>query len=120
MSTPVKLASALPSGSANGLGEIVDALTRDPEGLQVLIMIVDTKKIETIPDTGEVVPTARVRRVEALTGMDLKAGRTLMRRAYEKRTGRESLPIEVEAEFDQAFGPDAAAAQPLFGERPDR
>lgn len=114
MSTPVKLASALPSGNANGLGAIVDALTRDAEGMQVVIALVNTKKIETIPDTGEIIPHARILRIEALTGMDLKAGRTLMRRAYEKRTGRETLPIEVEQDFDQAFGPTTTVVQGVF------
>jgi hypothetical protein len=104
VSTPVKLASALPSGNANGLSAILAELTDDPTSLRVMIAVFDTKELKTITDTGEVVPVVRIRRVEALTGMDLRSGRTLFRRAFEKRTGRESLPIEMEEELDEAFG----------------
>jgi hypothetical protein len=104
VSTPVKLASALPGGNANGLGAILDELTRDPEGKRVVIGIVDTKKLETDIDTGEVVPTVRFLRLEALTGMDLKAGKSLFRRAFFKRTNRDTLPIEMEEELAEAFG----------------
>jgi len=108
MSTPVKLASALPGGNANGLGAILDELTRDPEGKRVVIAIIDTKKVETDIDTGEVVPVVRIRRIEALTGMDLKAGHQLFRRVHEHRTGRVQLPIEDEDEIREAFGETGA------------
>lgn len=104
MSTPVKLASALPSGNANGLGALVGELVDNPTGLQVVIAIVDTSQLKTIVDTGEVVPVVRVRRIEALTGMDRKAGRTLFRRAFFKRTGKDTLPLEMEDEINEAFG----------------
>lgn len=105
MSTPVKLASALPAEiDRNGLGAILRDLVDDPTGLRVLIAIVDTKELHTITDTGEVVPVARVRRIEALTGPDLGAGHQLFRRAHERRTGRVQLSIEDEDEIRDAFG----------------
>lgn len=103
MSTPVKLASALPDGNANGLSSIVSALTETPRDLQVVIAIVDCKKIETIADTGEVVPTARIRRIEAVPAQDLTLAKRLFRRAHDARTGLTALPIEVEDEIRAAF-----------------
>jgi hypothetical protein len=113
MSTPVKLASGLPSGDANGLGALVNALAEDPRGLRVVLAIVDCKKIETNTDTGEVVPVARVRRIEALLPEDKPLAERLLRRALEARTGRTVLPITLEDEVAAAFddgGEDEAGA----------
>lgn len=103
MSTPVKLAGALPAGDANGLSTLVGDLVDDPQNLRVVIAIIDCKEIRTSIDTGEAVPVARIRRIEAIPAHDLKAGKTLFRRAHEHRTGRTALPLEVEDEISAAF-----------------
>lgn len=103
MSTPVKLASTLPSGDANGLAAIVPELVDDPTRYRVVIAIVDTKELKTIIETGEIVPVARIRRIEAMPAADLPAAKRLFRRAHEHRTGRTALPIEVEDEISAAF-----------------
>ena len=105
----IKLASQLPTGpAANGLGPIVGELCRDPEHLHVVIAIVDCKKIETDTDTGDVVPTMRIRTIEAVTGPDKSAVRTILRRAMERRTGRVELPFEIEQDLTVVFGPKEA------------
>ena len=106
MSTPVKLASALPAGDANGLAAIVSDLVEDPTSLRVVISIIDTKELKTSIETGEIVPIARIRRIEAIPAADMSAAKRLFRRAHEHRTGRTALPIEVEDEISAAF--DAA------------
>lgn len=104
----VKLASQLPPGAANGVGPIVGDLCRDPEKMQVVIAIVDCKNITTDTDTGDVIPTMRIRRIEAITGPDKGAVRRILRRALERRTGRVELPLEFEEDLANAFGQDEA------------
>jgi hypothetical protein len=62
--------------TANGLEPIVLPLCAEPERYQVVLAIVDCKEIKTDTDTGEVIPTMRIRRIEAITGLDKPAART--------------------------------------------
>ncbi|QOR55798.1 MAG: hypothetical protein YHS30scaffold324_30 [Catenulispora phage 69_17] len=103
----IKLASALPKGTANGLEPIVLPLCAEPERYQVVLAIVDCKEIKTDTDTGEVIPTMRIRRIEAITGLDKPAARRMIERATERRTGRTELPFEMEADLTNAFGAEA-------------
>lgn len=103
----VSLTSALPKGDANGLGPIVSALVEDPRGMHVVIAIVDCKKITTNADTAEVVPTIRVRRIEAVLNDDKPLAERLMRRALENRSGRTMLPMTLEDELTAAFADDS-------------
>lgn len=94
----------LPSGDGNGLEAVVSEMIDNPKRLHVAICIIDTKKITTNPDTGEVIPTARIRRIEVLTSDDdRKVCERLMRRALDARTGREALPYQLEEEIAGAF-----------------
>jgi hypothetical protein len=108
MSQPVKLAGTLPAGDANGLAAIAADAADDPRQLRVVIAIVDCKELRTSVDVGDVVPVLRIKRIEALAPEDLKAGRQLWRRAHERRTGRQSLPIDLEEQIEEAFGADQA------------
>lgn len=72
----IKLASTLPKGTDNGLGPIVRDLARHPDRFKVVLAIVDCKQVTTDTDTNDVIPTMRIRRVEAITAaMDLAAAR---------------------------------------------
>jgi len=66
----VKLASSLPDGEANGLESIAGDLIRRPSSMRLVVALVDTKTLTTDMDTGAVVPTARVCRVEPITRSD--------------------------------------------------
>jgi hypothetical protein len=99
----IKLASALPKGQANGLSPIVLGLIEDPSRFRVVLAIVDCKSVTTDADTGETVPTARIRRIEAVLSADLDSARRLMARAMEHRTGRTMLPLDMEDEMRTAF-----------------
>lgn len=99
-----KMSSSLPNGDANGIGPIIQELVQQPHRYHVLLAIVDCSKITTNNDTGEIVPTARVRRVEVVLPADLKAAEKLMRRSLEKRSGRQVLPMDLEDEITMAFG----------------
>jgi siroheme synthase (precorrin-2 oxidase/ferrochelatase) len=99
----VKMIGALPPGQNNGLPSLVDELVDNPTRMHVALIIVDCKSISTDTDTGEVVPTARIRRIEPIRDEDKKAARRLMERALEERTGRTMLPIDLEDETASAF-----------------
>lgn len=98
-----KLASQLPRGDGNGLDAIARQLVEDPHALRAVVALIDCRKITTDNDTGEVEPTARIRRVEVIVGEDLALAEKVMRRALEKRLGETVLPIELEDEIADAF-----------------
>lgn len=104
-----KLAAKLPAGSANGLGAISEALVEQPDRIHVVLMLVDCSKISTDTDSGDVIPTVRIRRIEPITdGVDGHRLRQILRRAWERRTGKDVLPIDLEDDINAAFGIDTA------------
>lgn len=102
-----KLAAKLPTGDANGLAAIATEMLDNPEQVHVVIALVDCSKITTDTDSGDVVPTARIRRIEAIKDPnDGRKMRSLLRREWERRTGKTVLPFEMEEEMRAAFGED--------------
>jgi hypothetical protein len=99
-----KLAATLPGGDANGLVAIARALIDNPHEIHVGVILVDCKKTTTDNDSGEVVPTARVRRVEVIGEQDKKLAQNMLRRALERRTGKTVLPYDLEEDMRAAFG----------------
>ena len=99
-----KLASSLPGGDANGLVSIARELIDSPHDVHVVVALVDCKKITTDNDSGEVVPTARVRRIEVIGETDRDLAAKMMRRALEQRTGKTVLPFDLEEDLRAAFG----------------
>ena len=99
-----KFAGALPEGDANGLGPVVRHLIDRPHDLHVVVALLDCKRTTTDNDTGDVVPTARIRRIEVVVDAEDKALlRRLLERALERRTGATVLPFELEADMRSAF-----------------
>lgn len=100
-----KLAARLPSGSKNGLASIAEELVANPEKVHVVLMLVDCSKITSDVDSGDVIPTARIRRIEPITdGVDGHRLRQILRRAWERRTGKDVLPLDLEDDVNAAFG----------------
>src|SRR5260221_12755699 len=99
----ISLGGSLPQGDGNGLAAIVSDLIREPKKYHAVIGIVDTSKITTKPDSGEVVPTVRVRRIEGITQADLKMAGDLVRRALGKRTGKGTRPFRPEGGLEAGF-----------------
>lgn len=109
----VSVSGRLPEGDGNGLSAILSDLIRDPKKLHVCICILDGKKVTTDADSGETVPTARIRRIEViLDEEDMKLAENLMRRSLDRRTGRESLPYDLEEEIRGAFPENAENLPP--------
>lgn len=99
-----KLVGSLPKGEGNGLDAIAAALIDNPREVHVVIALVDCKKVTTDHDSGEVEPTARIRRVEAIEEADRDVAAKMMRRALERRTGKTVLPFDLEEDLRSAFG----------------
>lgn len=99
-----RLAAGLPKGEGNGLTAIARQLIDAPSDVHVVIALVDCKKISTDIDTGDIEPTARIRRIEAIVGDDRDLAAKMMRRALEQRTGKTVLPFDLEEDLRAAFG----------------
>lgn len=98
------LASGLPKGKGNGLTAIARALIDQPHDVHVIVALVDCKKVTVDNDSGEIEPTARIRRVEVILGDDKDMAAKMLRRALEKRTGKTVLPFDLEEDLRAAFG----------------
>ncbi|PXY21154.1 DNA translocase FtsK [Prauserella muralis] len=94
------LSGRLPTGDADGLVDIARAVLDNPEGVHVVVALVDCDEIRTKVGTGEVVAKLRVRAIEGFLGhtADAAAARRLWRRGWERRTGQVELPFELELE----------------------
>jgi len=101
-----KLASGLPGGDANGLTAIARPLIDSPHNVHVVVALVDCKRTTIDNDTGEMVPTARIRRIEVIgdDGDDKALAQKMLRRSLERRTGKTVLPFDLEEDLRAAFG----------------
>ena len=99
-----KLVGNLPKGDSNGLDALARALIDSPRTVHVVVALLDCKKITTDSDTGETEPTARIRRIEAITDSDRELAAKMLRRALERRTGQVVLPFDLEEDMRSAFG----------------
>jgi len=103
----MNIATGLPKGEGNGLAPIVHDLLNDPHAVHVVIALIDCKTTKIDHETGDRIPTLRIKRVEAIVGDDLKVGRRLIERAYEARLGDATLPFELEEDVRSAFGEES-------------
>ena len=99
----MKFHAALPQGQANGLGPIVQPAVDEPHRTHLVLAFVDTKRLTTDVDTGDVEPTLRIRHIEVVLPADADVAEQLMRRAIESRSGKAMLPIETEDEVTELF-----------------
>ena len=99
-----RLASGLPKGDGNGLDSLARQLVDEPANVHVVVALIDCKRITTDIDTGDVEPTARVRRIEVISDEDKDLAAKMLRRSLEKRTGKTVLPFDLEEDIRAAFG----------------
>lgn len=97
----IKLSSAMPEGERNGLAAIAPALVENPKTVHVAVVLLDCVKRTESVDSGDVIPTVRLRAIEPIAAHETDAAelRRLLRRAHERRTGRVELPLGLEAEL---------------------
>jgi hypothetical protein len=93
----MKLSGKLPPGAGNGLFTIAQDLVDRPRDRHWVVALIDCKSTTTENDTGEVVPTARIRRIEVVAPDDRNRAAELAMRATERRsTGIDPLPFNAE------------------------
>lgn len=93
-----KLASKLPKGEADGLAALSRELIDNPQAVHVVVALVDCQKVTTDMDSGDVEPTARIRRIEWIQD-DREVVGKILRRAMERRTGKAVLPFDLEEDM---------------------
>jgi DNA segregation ATPase FtsK/SpoIIIE-like protein len=94
-----RMKGALPEG--NGLTPLNPLMVTDPHRKFLVVAVIETDSIKTNVDTGIQEATVRLRTIEAITTDDAGRAEQLLRRAREKRTGQEELPIELEDELTE-------------------
>lgn len=105
MSEPASLAGNLPKHEAlNGLISIAHKAVRHPDRTVVAVVVLDVAKVTKNVDTGEEVPTFRVRTIEPIEeSADRDVLRRLSSRAHQTRTGKAVLPLDLEDEVREMF-----------------
>lgn len=117
----VNLSGKLPRGDTNGIAAIAMSLVDDPASHHVIIALVDCEKVVTSTDTGETLPTARIRAIEAFVGKtaDGKEAARLLRRAMDRRrhggNDQFELPLELERALDHLTPDDEDETAPGLG-----
>ena len=112
MSAVVKLAAKMPGDpETNGVDALAGTLVREAEdgdvNLRCAVVWFDTAKVTLDTDSGDYVPTIRVRRIEPIGVVgEVDAGiASAVERAVEARTGRKAIPFGiVEVSEDGAYG----------------
>lgn len=98
MSAFVRLSSKLPGDpETNGVDAIADRLVTDPSAIRYGVVWFDAAKVVEDTDSGEVIPTLRVRRIEPLglaTEVDPEI-RTIVASAIQARLGRAPIPFAM-------------------------
>lgn len=116
----VKITAKLPEGTANGLISLWAHLIHHPADAVVTVAIWDCKSLTTDIDDGEVTPTARMIVIEPIGGADAEQARKLLRAAYLKRTGEDTLPLELSEALDSVVDADRQTGELPQDPDPDR
>ena len=101
----VKMNGSLPKGDGNGLAVVESDMIRDMKKFRVCISIVDCVETVTKADTGELIPKARIRRIEVVPEEYMGLAEKIMRAALDRRLQDNQMPWgdELEAELGEAF-----------------
>lgn len=97
VSKSVKLAGRLPGSTENnGLLSVVQELIDSPKADRMFVVWADVLKITEDVETGDHVPTLRVKRIEPMGEVDAasQALRELVMQAAEARLGHTPLPFD--------------------------
>lgn len=106
MSAVVKLSSKLPADfEMNGVDALAQDLIDDPKLIRAAFVTFDTRNVNVDTDSGSHIPTIRIRRFEPLGDVDAvsKAIRDAVGVAFEDRTGRPPLPLDIVEVTEERF-----------------
>ena len=101
----VRLAAKMPDGDRNGLAVIAPALVDNPDDTHVAVVVLQTRSLTTDVQGGSTVPTVAIVAIEPITSDgDAREAKRLLRRQFERRTGIQELPLEMERDLDAIAG----------------
>jgi hypothetical protein len=113
MNASVRMSAQLPDGDRNGLSRVASQLVEEPDTPHVAIVLLDAVRLTTDVDTHSTLPTVRVLAIEPIPpGEDAKELLRLQRRAFESRTGKVELPLELERDLERALESEPEEEQP--------
>lgn len=95
------LAGRLPKD--HGLSVLQSQLVDSPQTKHIVLAVVDCRKVTSDMDSGEIEPTARILRIEAVLRQDYAQAEALIRRSLEQRHGQPVLPYDTENELQELF-----------------
>lgn len=95
------LAGRLPKD--HGLSVLQSQLVDSPQTKHIVLAVVDCRKVTSDMDSGEIEPTARILRIEAVLRQDYDQAERLLRRSLEQRHGQPVLPFDTENELKELF-----------------
>ena len=100
----VALGGNLPSGDANGLIDLGSEFTKDMASrkkIRAAIVLFDIQKVTEKTDDGSRTAVVRIRRVEVIRNSeDFNIMQRLTMREFERRTGQQTLPFELEQDIE--------------------
>ena len=119
----MKLKSALPKGDADGLTPLEGRLdvaepTAVPVQVVAIVILNLVSRTESLV-TGERELTLGLRRIEARLPDDAEHASRMLLRAFEKRTGQTTLPIDLEDDLRAAFTVDTSTGEVIFQDEAD-
>lgn len=101
----VKLGGRLPMHpDLNGMDDLSGHFVGNTEDLVPVVAVLSTRKVENNLETGTVIPTVGIKRIEPiLNAEDKEMIDRIVQRAFERRTGKAVLPLELEDELRGVF-----------------
>lgn len=109
-----KFSAEIPKGDGWGIEDVVQEITeeiisgRQKSRLVPCIAVIDVKKVDIDPESGNRTAHVRIRRIESLTSLDRirKAQTILLEQVAERRGEGTMLPFEEKDILNRAFGVD--------------
>lgn len=99
----VKVAGKLPTADKNGLLSAAIDMIDNPAVLRVAVVVLATTGTEEDFGAQTVTAKTEIRRIEVISGDDLKTAKKLMLRAADAREGKTVLPFETEQDIEAIF-----------------
>jgi hypothetical protein len=119
----ITLSGAIPAAETNGLGNVSDALMKEPLKLVPVLAMICVDKITTKTRTGETYPTIAVQHWEICPDRHQAAFAQMLGDALGDRTGAQFLPFEIGEQApmkEEPFPEEEEVEEPIEITRPRR
>lgn len=99
----MKISGSLPKGDRNGLEGLDPYIVTMPQRRHVVIAVLATKSVVSDVDTGYDEAHLRIERIERVLSQDADEAELMLRRALERRSGKQVLPLDIEDDITAIF-----------------